>query len=199
MKKNSRVYKRLLETHRLTTVRIGSSILVFLILCSSPLNAQVKARGADLDGTNAWIRLGFGPSSGKDYTGISGLASVHYITRYGIAGIRYIVSDTYGYEPYSSPSKNKIKGFREIGVLWGYAGNLSFLKASASIGAGTIWGTERISGSDKKFSTITLPIEVQLLIKPLPIVGIGVAFTTSVNTKSTLSSGLVVLQLGNLR
>tara|TARA_R110002124_G_scaffold109723_2_gene263123 strand:- start:3915 stop:4115 length:201 start_codon:yes stop_codon:yes gene_type:complete len=58
-----------------------------LILCSSPLNAQLKEPGAEHDGTKTWIRLGFGSSSGKDYSGISGSASVHYITKYGIAGI----------------------------------------------------------------------------------------------------------------
>lgn len=199
MENHIKTYKRFLETHLLTLLRVGYSLLVFLILCSTPLRAQVKVSETKQNVTKAQVNFGLGVSSAKEYSGITGSVSVQYTTMYGVPGIRYVVSDTYGYEPNSFPSTDKIKGFHEIGVLWGHAKNLSFLEASASIGAGKIWGTERVSGSDKKFSAITIPVEVQLLIKPLPIVGIGVAFTTSINKKSTFSSGLFVIQFGKSR
>ncbi len=192
-----KAHKDDIKTHGALTLKYGFSVFLFLVLYSSSLSAQVGRSDTTPQDAKVWLRFGAGISAVKNYSGISGLVSAHYSTNYGIAGIRYLISDAYGYGPLGSRNRNSVKGFHEIAALWGYTGSISFLEASAGLGAGALWGTEKTGGNNKEFLTLSLPLEAQLLLKPLPFVGIGVALSASINSKSTLSNGLIFLQFSN--
>lgn len=143
-----------------------------------------------------WIKLGVGQSGGKQFSGFTGMVSVHYSTRFGIMGIRYLDSQDGSYYPAIFPSPDRINGFREVNMNLGYQVDVSMLNLSTSAGIGHVWGIEQTSDGDRRFSGVSFPIEAQVLIKPVRFLGIGVSMSASIMAKTTISSGMVVIQVG---
>lgn len=174
--------------HHLTI--LASMLLLLLIV--HPLTAQDSS--GERTGTQAWLKMGIGHSGTKNFVGIIGMVSAHYVSRYGIIGLRYIASDRTGADP-GIPYGNRVMGINELSMSWGYSSNISFLSLSASAGLGSFLWRE----TQKRDRMLSVPLEAQILIKPVRFVGIGAMLSTSLNKESTLTSGMVILQIGNFK
>ncbi|CAN5135019.1 hypothetical protein BH23BAC3_BH23BAC3_35880 [soil metagenome] len=171
-------------------------LLCLLILTVNPLTAQDSNNGQT--GTKAWLKLGLGHSGGENFGGITGTVSAHYFSRYGIIGMRYLISERTGVEP-GFLDVNRITRLNEVSVNWGYSADVSILIISASAGLGGFWGQEQTAGNQSQYAVISVPLETQILIRPFRFFGMGVVLSTSLNTKNTITSGLLVLQIGSLK
>ena len=171
-----------------------SIFIVFLMV--QPLKAQGLTD--ERTGTQTWLKLGIGHSGAENFRGVTGIVSAHYFSAYGVIGLRYIVSDRAGVDP-GVPQVNRITGMNEVSMNWGYSSNVSILSLSASAGLGSLWWHEQVAGDQERLVVISVPLEAQILIKTGRFLGIGAMLSTSLNKKTTITSGMLVLQIGNFK
>lgn len=146
--------------------------------------------------TLAWINLGLGAVGGNDLSGLGLITNAHYNSKYGLFGLRYFkAGDTAMHIGFG----NYIDEISELSLTYGYSHNFSILNLSASAGIGALWGEERGPGAGDDFSVVSFPIQGSITIQPVPIIGLGVMLSTTVNSHSTISGAHFVLQLGRLR
>lgn len=177
------------------TCRILCISVLMISLLILEVSAQVNSDSSKHK--KAWIKLGVGQSGGEQFSGFTGMVSAHYATRFGIMGIRYLDSQDGSNYPAVFPSANRINGIREVNMNLGYQLDVSMLNVTSSAGIGHVWRSEQTSDGDRRFSGMSLPIEAQVLIKPVRFLGIGVSMSASIMFKKTISSGMVVVQLGD--
>jgi hypothetical protein len=90
----------------------------------------------------------------------------------------------------------------DLGIVFGRSLVTGVVHASVGAGAALVRGARRESIHDDPEpipSTVGLPIEVQLSIRPIPVLGIGLYGFANVNREETFRGVTVAVQLGNLR
>ena len=169
-------------------------IIVFFV--TSTQNVFAQNNDAVNKPTLAWINLGYGPVGGKDLSGLGLITNAHYNSKYGLFGLRYFkAGDTAMHIGFG----NYIDEISELSLTYGYSHNFRILNLSASAGIGALWGEERGPGAGDDFSVVSFPIQGSITIQPIPLIGLGVMLSTTVNSHSTISGAHFVLQLGRLR
>lgn len=91
---------------------------------------------------------------------------------------------------------DRINGIRELSMNVGYQVDVSILTLSTSAGVGHVWGRDQTADGKKSFTGMSLPIEAQVLVNPVRYLAIGVSMSASIMAKTTISSGMVVIQVG---
>lgn len=179
---------------RLVSLHLITFFVALLFISVDPAHAQNNNN--EQPKPKAWGKVGLGYSDASDYQGITGLLGGYYSSPYGVLGIRYLFSDKSGSDPLSN--SREIQHIRELSVSWGYSKKLSVFTITGSAGVGGLWGEEQIPGGDEQFSVLSVPLEAQLMVRPIPYVEFGTLLTTSINKKTRFPSALIVLQIGNL-
>lgn len=144
----------------------------------------------------AWINLGYGVAGGNDLLGLGLIANAQFDSKIGLFGLRFFKA---GDTAFHTGFSNYIDEISEIGFTYGYSHNFGILNLSTSAGIGALWGEERGPGAKNNFSVVSLPVQGSIALQPVPIIGLGVMLYSSINSKSTISGALFVLQLGRLR
>lgn len=170
--------------------------LIFLLVSLLVLEASAQSNTDSPSRQKAWVKLGVGRSGGEQFSGFTGMISTHYSTAFGIMGIRYLDSQDGSYYPAVIPSSDRINGIRELSMNVGYQVDVSILTLSTSAGVGHVWGRDQTADGKKSFTGMSLPIEAQVLVNPVRYLAIGVSMSASIMAKTTISSGMVVIQVG---
>jgi hypothetical protein len=53
-------------------------------------------------------------------------------------------------------------------------------------------------GGDERFTVLAIPLEAQVIIRPLRVIGVGAMLSSTINSKKTITSAMLVLQIGKL-
>lgn len=146
--------------------------------------------------TLAWINLGYGVAGGSDLSGLGLITNAQYNSKFGLIGVRFFKA---GDTAMRTGFANYVDDITELSLTYGYSHNFGVLNLSASAGIGALWGEERGPGAGDDFSVVSFPIQGSITMQPVPIIGLGVMLSTSVNSHSTISGAHFVLQLGRLR
>lgn len=146
--------------------------------------------------TLAWINLGYGVAGGSDLTGVGLISNAQYDSKIGLIGLRYFMA---GDTALRTGFSNYIDDLSELSITYGYSHNFGVLNLSGSAGVGTLRGEERGPGSFNSFSVVTFPIQGSVTLQPVPIIGLGVLLSASVNSRSTIAGAHFVFQLGRVR
>lgn len=170
---------------------------MFILLCTitAPARAQDFAYGSDQ--TRFWFNSGAGRSAGDGYSGFSTVFSGHYATGSGNLGVRLFLSEETGSQEDFLSRNNSLNRARELALMWGYDTNRSTINLSAAAGVGGIWGERNVRGGTVDFSGISVPVEAQVMFKPVSFLGVGAILSVSVNGELTLMTGLLGIQVGN--
>jgi hypothetical protein len=170
-------------------------VILLLLITSTTICAQNNER--DTYSSGLWMNISSGMTGGKNYYGMGGLFGIQYSSRSGLLGIRYLGSYRATVDP-ATILGNRLRGSREMSVTYGIEKRYSMIYLSASTGLGVMWGTDQMAGSDKHFNVATIPIEFQGVVRFGRIVGVGGILSTSINSRKTLTSAMIVLQVGSL-
>lgn len=147
--------------------------------------------------TAVWARLGVGIAGGKDFFGFSGSIGLQYSSPIGLINTRYIEASRRTIEPTISNASRR-QEIKEISVSLGFSTDIRPLFFSVSAGLGTIWFREQKVGGSESITLMTIPIEAQAIIRPFRVIGFGGMLSFSINTKKTITSAMIVMQIGVL-
>jgi hypothetical protein len=169
-----------------------------IILFQSSIKSQtnIKQNSTSL----YWLTLGAGFFSNKDFSGFGGNINASYYSNIGLLSVRFLDADKAGMEPTNViTSSVKLNHINEFSGMYGFNYHASFLFISVSSGIGIVWFKKGITPSEVTTSTLGLPLDAEIFISPLPVLGIGLKLLGNINSKSSYSGFLICLQLGKLK
>ena len=157
----------------------------------------------------AWINGGIGTNN-IDF-GFGG--NVNYMIGSTIISARYFQSNDLGIEFGMGRSQVDYSGFWDIGILVGLITKSESAMASIAVGICNVEGDRYVEvarfpegaphpyiGEEARhFQTTGFPIETQLFLTPLPVMGFGLYSFVNFNQVKSYYGFLICLQLGKLR
>lgn len=152
-----------------------------------------------------WLSLGLGAMGNRDFFGLGGFAGFSYLIENKLVSIRLSYSERISvYEPALNDGTlgsqaYLVNNITEVSALYGFAKKYERLLVSFSTGAGFVTGKENNKKSERSFRTIGLPFDVQILITPFPVFGVGVIGSVNLNSKTTFTSFMFGLQFGRFK
>lgn len=184
-----------LSSHLNRLARLISVVVVLALPAITPSDAQDNSSVERP--TKIWARLGAGVVGGNDFFGFGGTVGVQYSTPFGLIGARYLGAGRSTVDP-AILSGNRLTEISEISASLGLSTELSVIYLSASAGLGTVWGRMQKAGGDERFSVLAIPLEAQVNFRPFRVIGVGAMLSSSINSKKTITSAMLVLQIGKL-
>jgi hypothetical protein len=172
------------------------SVVFILNLPSITLSAAQDTSSVERP-TKVWARLGAGVVGGNDFVGLGGTVGVQYSTPLGLIGARYLEASRSTVDP-ATLGGSRLAEISEISASFGLSTELSVVYLSASAGLGTVWGRMQKVGGDERFTVLAIPLEAQVIIRPLRVIGVGAMLSSTINSKKTITSAMLVLQIGKL-
>ena len=183
------------SSHLYQRVRLISAVFILTLLAITPSYAQDTSTVERP--TRVYARLGAGAVGGDDFFGLGGTVGVQYSTRFGLIGARCLGASRSTVDP-ATPGGSRLAEISEISASYGLSTELSVVCLSASAGLGTVWGRLQKVGGDERFTVLAIPLEAQVIIRPLRVIGVGIMLSSSINSKKTITCVMLVLQIGRL-
>ena len=178
-------------------IRIIFKIIIPIML-NQILFLQALAKDC-ADIKQGWLNLGFCFAGSSNFFGGGAGANLSYLSNAGLFSIRFIyLEQAHTMEP-ASLNNFQIKQISELSGLYGLSTKSKWFLASLSSGFGIIIGKQKTNNEEHSFSTVGLPLESQLFIRPLPAIGFGITIFANVNSKKSYTGILFCLQLGKLK
>jgi len=146
-----------------------------------------------------WIDIGFGLAGNRDYPGGGTSYGVSYLRRGRLMSLRLMQTSYFMVRPADLQTEFTIDELSETGVMLGKAFKRRFGTVSASAGLAYVYGIRKRNNERQNFSTIGVPLEIQLTFTPTPIHGIGFLLTVDMNSIEPFIGLFVYLQFGWLR
>ncbi|MCG3121090.1 MAG: hypothetical protein ALAOOOJD_04037 [bacterium] len=152
-----------------------------------------------------WLSLGLDAMGNRDFFGLGGFAGFSYLTENRLVSIRLSNNERISM---AEPALNggipggqayRVTSITEVSALYGFAKKYEWLLVSFSTGAGFVTGKESNKKIERSFTTIGLPFDVQILVRPFPVLGVGVIGSVNLNSKTTFTSFMFGLQFGRLK
>lgn len=148
--------------------------------------------------TSYWLDGGIGGGSTGFATGVS----ASYLSGYNLYTVRY----AYNAEMNLLSSSPAISVW-DVGLLYGRTARNQMYYSSASAGVGLVGGVRRgksISGTlfdyeSHSYSTIGIPLQVELFLTPRPFFGIGLSAAGNLNPERSFADVRLCLRVGKLR
>ncbi|HLA69556.1 MAG TPA: hypothetical protein VJN65_07620 [Bacteroidota bacterium] len=162
---------------------------------------SLPTSGGPAKGQYRWASLGIGPlSTDRD----RGAFLVSY-SAYS-KGSLYTVRFTTTFPQIGTPGGGSSPAFSvyELAAMYGFSLKSQFLAASISAGISYAGGSEQISLQPNPgyktadFSTVSLPLELELSFTPMSAVGIGVKFYATSNSRKSWTGSAFCLHIGEL-
>lgn len=181
-------------------------ILAFTLIWSLS-NATLKAQNSSNFNTqkNAWLSIYTGTifSTHAHFAGYGAMLS--YSNNQYVISTRYLsFRQLHFYEPASAKDINflnsprKLENFDDVSILAGYIFNKRYMKFITHAGLGYSKWVENEHFKNHKLDGVSVPIDVNLLITPLPLFGIGFHSYCILNTQRSISGILLSMQFGKL-
>jgi hypothetical protein len=164
-----------------------------LLLLTVPSFAQDSSGGPGY-----WARLGAGGAGVDGRFGFGSTLGFQYSSSIGLIGVRYINSGETGADP-ATVGESRLTDVSEIGATCGLSTNISIIHFSVSTGIGVIWGTQENLSGREHFKRFALPLEGEITLRPLPVLGLGVVVSATLSSKANVVNPMVVLHFGRLR
>jgi hypothetical protein len=178
-----------------------SRFKLLFILTNSLLLAE---DGTSISGYNqGWLNIGPGIVGGPEVGGFGyGVGISYYPGPYLISG-RYLT----GLNPSMVEIKEGATHYEtmvDVGVCIGAIWKSKWVFSSASAGLGILTGEKRIGIDgvryrEERYVWLSVPLEMQLYLTPLPAFGVGLILLGSINRQSPTLGMMVCLQYGLLR
>lgn len=150
-------------------------------------------------GDTFWANLGMGIGTVDD--GTTFLGNLSYQTRNHVYTLRALSTGT--------AILDKGKTMNDVGLLYNRVFKSSWIHCSAGAGLAVVCGTIDSTGftlggtdsdKDEKLGpTIGLPLDVQLFLRPLPFLGLGLYGFADINPEESFLGFALCLQLGKLK
>ena len=173
-------------------------LFIVIILSQSSIKSQtnMKQNSTSL----YWLTLGAGFFSNKDFGGFGGNINASYYSKIGLLSVRFLDAANSGAEPVNVITNDyRLNHINEISGMYGLNYHISFLFLSLSTGVGMVWIKKGVSPSEVTSTTLGLPIDAEIFISPLPMLGIGLKLIGNLNSKSSYRGILICIQLGKLK
>ncbi len=176
--------------------------IFFKIIIPIVFNQILFFQALAKDGTGnkqGWLNIRFSFAGSTGFFGGGAGANLSYLSNAGLFSIRFIyIEQAHTMEPVSL-NNFQIKQIAELSGLYGLSTKTKWFLASLSSGIGIVVGKQKSNNEENSFSTIGLPLESQLFLRPLPAVGFGITIFVNVNSKKSYTGILFCLQIGKLR
>jgi hypothetical protein len=143
-----------------------------------------------------WLHVGAGWVTRESLSGASpaGIVGASWQPGASIYSVRWAMTEElafFGGEAYA---------LNEFAVLYGRGTRPGFLHASASAGIAWVTGERQADGGrPEDVSTVGLPVELQLSLRLLPFLGVGLSGVANWNPEESFGGAVVSVQVGRLR
>ncbi|MDD2565086.1 MAG: hypothetical protein PHU27_12805 [Salinivirgaceae bacterium] len=160
-----------------------------------------------------WFDIGIGNyyTTDSDYEGFSSNVSFNMLNKSLLYKIRYMIHDELVIFNVTPSEK-----YQEVGMLIGTGYSVKWFQCFVSGGIGLISGTQRgdilyttpsdwfsLGGTNyyemDKFITPSIPIELELTLKPIKYMGVGFSLYGNLNLKQSLYGFTIKLGIGKMR
>ena len=93
------------------------------------------------------------------------------------------------------------EGYYDVGLLYGRVLSEGFFFTSVGAGVAYVEGENvgLFGDNEELFATISLPLEVQLFVRPLRFIGVGIYGFANINREKNFVGATFSVQIGNLR
>ncbi|GEM_PF-2234461 len=149
-----------------------------------------------------WLYAGYGLAGSKQFGGIAGIVGFSYLkdhTKYTVRLITAVELPLYFSQDYlDTVGSSGSYGFIDAGLLHGYAINSRYIKISASAGLSFLRGNVPREKDDVRLSTVGFPLEIDLFVSPLPLLGFGFVGYGNINFISPFYGYMVCVQIGKV-
>ncbi len=171
---------------------------------------EVNASDRDNSTTNwydssryGWLYAGYGLAGSKQFGGLAGIVGFSYVKNHNQYTMRLITAGESRVYPHQPDYLNTVGSsdayqFIDIGLLYGYGINSRYIKISASAGLSLLRGNVPRGIDDVRLFTFGIPLEINLFISPLPLIGFGFIGYGNINFISPLYGYMVCVQIGKV-
>lgn len=182
---------------------MNTTFKIALIILYISFSNELYSQNSNFDTKkNAWATIINGKNWGSDTNFRGGGAMLSYSSNKLVFSGRYLIYVRENqYDPFEADgfettiSTSNLKNYSELSALFGYIHNTRYFKFLASSGLGYFdWTSE----NDKKKHSIVVPIDVCIIISPIPVIGIGIHMVSSINHIHSLNGFLISIELGKL-
>lgn len=169
---------------------------LYLFLTRTPSQSQTD----DVPDTPSlgWVTLGLGLSGNRDFFGLTGNLSASYFSDLGLLRVRLVSATGFHGVESTTLSESRASGLLELSGMYGLSHRTPDLLISVSSGIGMLRVREHTPIGDKESTIPGIPLEGELLLTPLPIVGIGITVFGNLNSKASYWGVLSSINLGKL-
>ena len=144
---------------------------------------------------SAWATISSGSNLDSDIRFLGGGVMLSYSSNKLVFSGRYLnYIRKKQYDPFEADgfettvSTSNLENYSEFSALFGYILNKRYFKFLASSGLGYFnWTRE----DNKKKPSIVVPIDVGIMVSPLPVLGIGIHMVSSVNQIQSVNGFLI--------
>ena len=144
-----------------------------------------------------WVNIGFGVSS----IGLSSGISCSYQMGKGILSCRHTYNEEFRLVILMESCPPPELAW-DLGLLYGSLIKTKYSMGSCAVGLSIVRGNEPFISWEREtkyFTTIGIPVEIQLFFTPVSFAGIGLYSFANLNLKKTFIGILFCLQIGKLR
>jgi hypothetical protein len=177
------------------------SVLVFIsVLClfSNRSSSQPQTDSMSSSPSMGWVTLGVGLSGNRDFFGLTANLSASYFSALGLLRLRLVNATGFPGEETPTRLQSHTSRLLELSGMYGLSHRTSFLLLSVSSGIGMVRMREYTPNGQKVSTTLGIPLEGEVLITPLPTVGVGMNVFGNLNGKSSYWGVLSCISLGKL-
>ena len=171
--------------------------LLFLMLSA----LHPFAYGQDVDSLSTqrlgWIRVAAGIGGAPKFAGMAFNLTASYLTGDGVFAIRYGGVATLSFE--SVKPEVQTEGVAELSGMYGISYRHSILLITASTGLGVVQVLQSGPSGRQHATTVGIPLDFQVMISPLRVIGLGVVVSGNLNLKQSFGSVMIGMQFGLVR
>jgi hypothetical protein len=143
-----------------------------------------------------WLTLALGVAGNHDVGVLGGSIGASLQTGPHLFTLRYLGGASLNVYPACFSPTERLKDLNEFSGLYGYPVQFSVFRGSLSGGLGVVALTLE-DGSVSR--VIGMPVDLQISVVPLPVLGLGVQITGNLNSTASFWAVFACAQIGRVR
>jgi hypothetical protein len=152
----------------------------------------------DTPSSLTWATFGIGYVANRQFPGFGGGICVSHQSKLGLLSIRFIGAYDASVEP-TILTDTKLTQIYELSGMYGVRYSLGPFQFAGSTGLGVVQWSERSRFGRSHTNTMGVPLDIQVSVLPLQILGLGVHVLGNLNPRSSYAAGFLCLQVGRVR
>jgi hypothetical protein len=144
-----------------------------------------------------WVRVGAGGGGAPQFRGMALGVAVSYGTGDGLFSLRYGGVSTLALG--SVTPERETQDVADLSAMYGLSYRKSILLLTVSTGIGIVQVIQSGPSGRAYTRTIGIPVDVQIMISPVRVFGLGVCVTGNFNSSQSYGSVMIGMYVGLLR